>query len=186
MRNKCESALPNANRDLKRKSGGGKRKAAPAVVIYNSVPRVGSSRGAERDPHLSSRTFKGSCTFRTERSDGGRGGEAGFSLAMSARRGDPPAAASSRVFIAVSPPPNRARRFPHAGGAYLPASPPLLGASPLLLFLSSARRSGEGARVRGGRRDLPASGTCSPGPVGRFSPGPARDYRPHMALRPGA
>lgn len=156
-------------------------------MVYNSVPRVGSSRGAERDPHLSSRTSKGSCTFRAreERRRAGRGSRI---FPGNVRPGggthQPPL---PRGFLSRFSPAKPSVALSPSGGASLPASPPLPGASPLLLFLSLARRSGEGARVRGGgERDLPASGTCSPGPVGRFSPGPARDYRPHMALRPGA
>lgn len=140
---------------FKKKKEGGKSKAAPAVVVYNSVPRVGSSRGAERDPHLSSRTSKGSCTFRAreERRRAGRGSRI---FPGNVRPGGGP---TSRRFPAGfyrgSHPPNQAKRFPHRGERLYRPRPRCPGHHPSCCF--SPLPAGPG-RERG--FGVGGNGTC--------------------------
>lgn len=132
---------------------------------------MGFSRGAGGDLHVSSRTFKGSCcTFRAR--EARRRAERGSRdfPRQCLPGGHPPAATSLRVFIAVCPvhPPETTRGvFPGGGERVYP--PPLTGASPLL-FLSPARRSGEGAGGRGGGEPCRLLGLVVRGPAAASPP----------------
>lgn len=125
LRNKCESALPNANRDLKKKRGGEQASSRSCDLKLglpqHAWPCVGFSRGAEGDPHLPSCTFKGSCcTSRAREARRRAEGEAGIfpgNICSGGTRQPPPPGG----FLSLSPPPKPSEAFSPPGGASLPA-----------------------------------------------------------------